>query len=432
VGTASLVLGFGTALAMWIAGFVGRLPAVSAPAWILGPLLVGLLLCGGVLAGRRAGGALAGAATGAVASLVNLLVLGSLVSSETPNTIAPSSALWIPGSILLGALAGAAGGAIGRTRKAVPDTNWVGVFAKIAALATFVLVMLGGIVTSEEAGLAVVDWPNSYGYNMFLYPLSRMVGGIYYEHAHRLFGSLVGLTTLALAVLLFRKDGRGWARGVGAAAVVLVVLQGILGGLRVTGHFTMADSPEITRPSLALAMVHGVTGQVFLAVMVAVAAFASRSWRDVPPATTPSAGTDHALSAALLASLLIQLLLGVRVRHTGEGTMEHVAFAVFVLALAVAVSARLLGKYDAVPVLRKTGSALIAHAGTQVVLGFLAFVAVGRRGNLASPPSWEVAVTTAHQAFGALLLANATLAFLWCRRLLVAPRPAESPPELAR
>jgi cytochrome c oxidase assembly protein subunit 15 len=422
VGTPSLVLGYGTALAMWIAGFVGRLPAVSAPSWILGPLLVGVLLGGGVLAGRSAGGARAGAATGAVASLVNLLVLGSLLGAGTPNRLVPSAALWIPGSILSGALVGAAGGAIGGRRAARPDANWVGTFAKIAALATFVLVTLGGIVTSQEAGLAVVDWPNSYGYNMFLYPLSRMVGGIFYEHAHRLFGSLVGLGTLALAILLFRSDARGPVRAAGAAAVLLVVLQGVLGGLRVTGHFTWSDSPEITRPSLALAMVHGVTGQVFLALMVAIAAFTSRSWRDLAPATTPAASTDRALSGALLGALGIQLLLGVRVRHTGEGTMVHMAFAVVVLALAVTVSARMLGKYDDVSVLRKIGGALIGHAGTQVVLGFLSFVAVGRRGDLASPPGWEVAVTTAHQAFGALLLANATLAFVWIRRLLVAPR----------
>jgi cytochrome c oxidase assembly protein subunit 15 len=422
VGTAALVLGYGTALAMWIVGFVGRLPAASAPGWVLGSLLVGVLFAGGALAGAYAGGVRAGAATGACASLVNLLVLGSLLSTETPNRLVPSAMLWIPGSILSGALVGAAGGAIGLRRTAPRSPNWVGTFAKITALATFVLVMLGGLVTSHEAGLAVVDWPNSYGYNMFLYPLSRMVGGIYYEHAHRLFGSLVGFGTLLLATLLFRSDARGWVRGAGAAAVLLVALQGILGGLRVTGHFTWSESPEIMRPSLALAMVHGFTGQVFLALMVAIAAFTSRSWRDVPPATTPAAGTDRALSAALLGALGLQLLLGVRVRHTGEGTMDHMAFAVVVLALAVTVSARLLGKYDNVDVLRKTGGALIGHAGTQVVLGFLSFVAVGRRGELATPPVWEVAVTTAHQAFGALLLANATLAFVWCRRLLVVPR----------
>ena len=81
----------------------------------------------------------------------------------------------------------------------------------------------------------------------------------------------------------------------------------------------------------------------------------------------------------------------------------------------------MLGKYGEVTVLRKTGSSLATHVGTQVLLGFLAFVAVGRRGEFATPPGWEVAITTAHQALGALVLANVGLTLAWCRRLLVAP-----------
>jgi cytochrome c oxidase assembly protein subunit 15 len=408
---------------MWTIGFLGRLPGVGAPGWLLGPLMLAVLLGGGILAGRRAGGTAAGAATGIVASLVNLLILGSLLSGDAPNRLTPSAALWLPGSILLGAVLGLAGGAIGRRLSPVEsvDPNWTGLFAKIAALATFVLVTLGGLVTSEEAGLAVVDWPNSYGYNMFLYPLSQMVGGIYYEHAHRLFGSLVGLTTVALAILLFVHDQRRWVRGVGVAAVLLVVAQGILGGLRVTGYFTMSDSPELTRPNLVLAMVHGVTGQIFLTLMVVLAAFPSKSWRDTTPFRTPAARTDHVLMTVLLVATLLQLGLGVRVRHTGEGTIDHIGFALVVLTFAVLASARMLGKYGEVTVLRKTGSSLATHVGTQVLLGFLAFVAVGRRGEFATPPGWEVAITTAHQALGALVLANVGLTLAWCRRLLVAP-----------
>ena len=77
--------------------------------------------------------------------------------------------------------------------------GFTAVHANVTVAATFLLVVAGGLVTSNEAGLAVVDWPNSFGYNMFLYPLAKMTGGIYYEHAHRLYGSLVGLTTIVLA-----------------------------------------------------------------------------------------------------------------------------------------------------------------------------------------------------------------------------------------
>ena len=123
------------------------------------------------------------------------------------------------------------------------------------------------MVTGQQAGLAVVDWPNSFGSNMFLYPLSRMTGGVFYEHAHRLLGSLVGLTTLVLAVFLWRTDERRGVKLLAAAALLLVIVQGVLGGLRVTGRFTSSMDPAHTDPNLTLAIVHGVTGQVFLSVL---------------------------------------------------------------------------------------------------------------------------------------------------------------------
>ena len=97
------------------------------------------------------------------------------------------------------------------------------------------MVRVGWCERSTGTGLAVVDWPNSFGYNMFLYPFSRMTGGIYYEHAHRLFGALVGLTTVVLAAMLQVRDARPWVRRLGWATVALVGIQGLLGGLRVTG-----------------------------------------------------------------------------------------------------------------------------------------------------------------------------------------------------
>ena len=127
---------------------------------------------------------------------------------------------------------------------------WTALFSKVGVAATFLLVVAGGLVTSNEAGLAVVDWPNSFGSNMFLFPLARMTGGIYYEHAHRLFGALVGLTTIVLAVRLWRYDNRGWLKRLSLVAVVLVIVQGSLGGLRVTGGFTMSTSEADMAPTL--------------------------------------------------------------------------------------------------------------------------------------------------------------------------------------
>jgi cytochrome c oxidase assembly protein subunit 15 len=424
-GSAALVTGFGTALAMWTAGFAFRLP----PAWLPSPALLGLLLAllaaGGAVAARATGaGPPAGAAAGLVASLVNLLVLGSLLSGDQPNALAPSLLLWVPGSLLLGAACGAVGGAAaGRAPAPGPPPDWTAAFARVAALATLVLVLLGGLVTSHEAGLAVVDWPNSYGYNMFLYPLSRMVGGIYYEHAHRLFGSLVGLTTVALFARLAATERRGWVKAAGAAAVLLVAGQGILGGLRVTGHFTMTTSPEAVRPSLTLAMVHGITGQLFFAWMVCLAAFTSPTWKERrDAAVAPGAAADRGFAALALAVLLVQLVLGVRARHTGEGTMLHMAFAVVVLAAAVIVAVRVMGAHESVAALRRSAGALLGHVTIQIVLGGLAFFLVSRRAGQGAPPPSEVWIATLHQTVGALLLGNVVLINVWSRRLLL-PAP---------
>jgi cytochrome c oxidase assembly protein subunit 15 len=107
-------------------------------------------------------------------------------------------------------------------------------FAWLTAGATFLLIGLGGLVTSHQAGLAVPDWPTSYGYNMFLFPVHFWQANIFYEHTHRLLASFVGLLTGVLAVWLWLREPRRWLRWLGVAAFFAVVLQGVLGGLRVT------------------------------------------------------------------------------------------------------------------------------------------------------------------------------------------------------
>src|SRR6266704_162975 len=127
------------------------------------------------------------------------------------------------------------GGRIGSS--IIPHTSsfsaWPHRLAVILACATLPLLFIGGLVTSKGAGLAVPDWPTTFGYNMFLYPWSKMVGNILYEHSHRLIGSAVGLLTIALALVLWRKESRPWLRWLGVVALGAVIAQGVLGGLRV-------------------------------------------------------------------------------------------------------------------------------------------------------------------------------------------------------
>lgn len=429
-----LALGFGTTVAMWIAGYVARLPGVEIHGAVVLAAMLVLMLGGGFATGRYTrGGVRRGAAVGLLASVLNMLILGSLLSGDQPGELVPSWMIWVPGALIFGALLGAAGAWVGarRPRPLAPGA-YVSIFAMVAAVAALALVSKGGIVTSAEAGLAVVDWPNSFGYNMFLYPLSRMTGGIYYEHAHRLMGALVGLTTLALTGLILATDRRRGVRAAAIAAFVLVCVQGILGGLRVTGTFTLSTSPEDMSPSLTLALVHGVTGQIFLALLVGLATVTSRTWRSpLEPRATRGYGLDAGLSALLVGMLFIQLVLGALYRHKGEGLLLHITMASFVVIVAIAVGLRAWGLYGEAGnpgsrLLGAYGRVLLALLGTQVGLGIAALAAVMARVPGEGPHSIEIVFATAHQVTGAILLATSVSTALWLRRLLAADDPAVS------
>ncbi len=413
-GPAILTLGFATTVAMWAAAYVGRLPAVLAPEPVLLGAFLVCLLAGGLAAGRLTGRGIAGGAlVGLTSGVLNLLVLGSLVSGNRPDEVMPSAAIWLPGSIVLSAGIGALGAALAR-RRSGREVDWVATFVKVAVGATLLLLAVGGLVTSARAGLAVVDWPNTYGYNMFLYPLSRMTGGIYYEHAHRLFGALVGLTTLVMAVVLQRHDPRAWVRRLGWVALVMVCVQGILGGLRVTGRLTMSESPDAMAPSLPLAVVHGVFGQLFFSALVALAVVTSKAWRRRADEVAPGATAfDRRLGIALVGLLVVQLVLGALQRHTQHMLLMHVTLAAIVAPLAIALGARGWALNPPGSTLRRWGRAIVFVAAIQVALGVGALIATVVYGANAVPHALDLLVATAHQWCGAILLGTAVATTLW-------------------
>src|SRR3954464_8165261 len=104
--------------------------------------------------------------------------------------------------------------------------------ALFTAAATFPLIFMGGLVTSHGAGMSVPDWPNSYGYNMFMFPPSKWVGGIFYEHTHRLMATVVGMLSIVLAIAAWKLESRKWVRWLAYGVLGVVIIQGILGGLR--------------------------------------------------------------------------------------------------------------------------------------------------------------------------------------------------------
>jgi cytochrome c oxidase assembly protein subunit 15 len=176
-------------------------------------------------------------------------------------------------------------------------------------MATVFLIWVGGLVTSHGAGMAVPDWPTTYGYNMFFFPFSKWVGGIFYEHSHRLVASGVGLLTVILTVWLWWKEERRWLRWLGVIALGAVVLQGVLGGLRVT---QMKD---------VLGVFHATLAQLFLALIGAIALVTSRWWWRQGASKMPiyAPGGLRYSFAFVTGLILCQLILGAAMRHQHAG-----------------------------------------------------------------------------------------------------------------
>jgi cytochrome c oxidase assembly protein subunit 15 len=253
--------------------------------------------------------------------------------------------------------------------------------ALVTAAVTFVLILFGGLVTNTGAALAVPDWPTTFGQNMFLYPWSQMVGGIFYEHSHRLIGALVGLLTVAMGAALWPSR----LRWLGVAAVVMVVLQGVLGGLRVV----------LLQGTLAI--LHGCLAQAFFGLLVAVALLSARtpapSVRGLSPAT-------RALTIAAAALVYLQIVFGALLTHLGRIDL-HLAGALAVFALAPIVTARLRRSPD--PVAAWAARALLLLLGVQLLLGVGAFVGRFSSWPLPGGALTGLALPVAHRLVGSLL-----------------------------
>ena len=178
-------------------------------------------------------------------------------------------------------------------------------FAVLVAGATFLLVIAGGLVTSTGSGLAVPDWPLSFGQ---VFP--KLEGGVLFEHGHRMVAAAVGLLTAVLAAWAWRREPRRWVRRLGLAALGAVVLQGMLGGTTV-----------LLRLPSSVSVAHAGLAQVFFCLTVALAVVTSAWWADAKPASAPEPGapTTRTLTLAAATVVYAQILLGAVVRHTGAG-----------------------------------------------------------------------------------------------------------------
>jgi heme a synthase len=467
--TKVLTIAFGVTVAMWAAGYLGHMPLVDLPPPTLAGAMLTLLAAGGWFAGRYSGrGLSAGSGVGLVSAVLNLLIFGSLLARPESGELVPHAWLWIPGWIALSVLVATLGSAaasilpspLAGERSGVrgngdPRLPWLAGFAWITCAAALLLITAGGLVTGFRAGMAVPDWPNTFHSNMFLYPLTKMTGGVFYEHAHRLLGTLVGLSTLVLATCttlarqVCRQMGTGsersdvpvpfcplpvkwiWLMALG------VIAQGIFGGFRVTDD------------SHCLAVLHGCFAHAILGGLVAVAATMSSgvraraevNWENSPLSLRERARvrgnyeqtlvsfptTDRLLTALAIVVIFAQTVLGTLVRQLGLSLLGHIAFAAMVALITLGVALRVWGHNQTDEAPRRCAIVLMCFVVLQLTLGIISValrtppVGTSPTAAILQNTNWlpvaplPALLTTAHQTTAALILASAVALAVWTR-----------------
>lgn len=295
--------------------------------------------------------------------------------------------------------------------------------AVLAVCLVWPLIWVGGLVTTYDAGMAVPDWPATYGYNLFLYPYDTWLLGpfdLFIEHGHRLLGALVGLVAIGIVILAYRRESRRWVFYLSIGLLAAVISQGLLGGMRVV----LGDR--------TLAMVHGCVGPAFFALCVAMAVVTSGVWCGTISKFDTNAGPISiplvCFCFALVILSYLQLVLGAQIRHVQPvmapsrftlTVATHVITAFVLWGLTALTAWRLARCGDLT--LSRPGWLLVGLAATQIALGVGTWVVnYGWPGFLGKVPGSsgyliqakgfvDSIVVTAHVATGSLILAVSTL-----------------------
>ena len=311
--------------------------------------------------------------------------------------------------------------------------RWPYRLAIALSCATFPLISVGGLVTSYDAGMAVPDWPNTYGYNLLLYPWQTWLFGpwdLFLEHGHRLLGILTGMLAIGLVGAVYYYDQRRSARWLAAVALALVIAQGCLGGARV-----LLDDRQ-------LAMLHGCFGPAFFAYCAAVAAYLSPRASDAARVRTSARARPLRRFTCLITALAyVQLVLGAQMRHIpvtagpwlfNISLLLHLANALL-LSTAVVVSVISLGRDRGEVALRRPAQWLAGLLGVQLCLGawtwivkygwphWIASYSFNADFTIQAKSMLQTGISTLHMAMGSLILAAALLSHLRTWQLMRSP-----------
>ncbi len=273
-------------------------------------------------------------------------------------------------------------------------------------------------MTSNDAGLSVPDWPTSFG---SLYKIPHLVGGVRFEHTHRMIAQFVGFLSIILAIWTWRADRRRWMRYLGVTALGLVIAQGILGGLTVLFYLPPAISSA-----------HAALAQTFFCVTVLIAIFTGKRWVEEAQRVEFDEQRPSLFTLALLSIfvLYVQLILGALFRHHGLSWWPHVVNSGTVAIVLSWTAIRALSQYSKIDAVRRPAITMLSLLITQLCLGFVAFLTRVAWGHDAVQPELPMVISTVtHVAAGALLLATtAVLAVQVWRHVPVAfAEPASSP-----
>lgn len=284
---------------------------------------------------------------------------------------------------------------------------------------TFLLVIAGALVTSNDAGLSVPDWPTSFG----TFRIPRMVGGVKFEDGHRMIAGFVAILTVILALALWAKEERRWLRWLGGFAVLAVVIQAVLGGLGVIFYLP-----------LTLTVSHSCMAEVFFCVMVSLAIFTSPRWRwDDPKAKDAGKPSLRRLAVAVNVIILVQILLGAAYRNEvqdllggerlahGIGVLPHIIFAGVVLAAVLYLLVRVLRLKTRNLGLLYPVFGLVTLVIIQIFLGVGAYTMMLFARAAPQPVTPVVIATVMHVAVGALVFVTSVVVTYLIYRFVAPP-----------